>query len=386
MIRRPLLAALAASAGAISLPATLWAQTAPGFVSPTTTSPPTTAPPLVIVTPTTSTTTTTTTTTPVVVAPATPTTSAEVTVPPVIAAPTTTTVPEPDVTIGGIDPDGEIPDGFDLTAFPDGLPAPTPGVTGDLQLTAEPSCATQCIRAGVAYPRGFGALLVVETWVPAAIVLVVNADTDGDGSVDYAETLSSVDRVTEYRPALDHLTPGTRYVVYASATDEHLDTAHAYGEFTTLSQRAVEISLSAPAISYGPTNVVDTDVSLKVADLDFDSLALPAELTYYSLPRHLDLALFVFRTWETSQYTFCEGLPDPDLAPPQGDNDDMCGAWNTATLDNFDLDRILPYSSWTEYSASSELTSWDEGSLPGQPSDPRYFHVSAEVTISVEYS
>ena len=104
------------------LPATLWAQTALGFVSPTTTSPPTTAAPLVIVTPTTSTTTTTTTTTPVVVVPATPTTSAEVTAPPVIAAPTTTTVPQPDVTIGGIHPDG-----FDLKVFPDGFRPRRPG-------------------------------------------------------------------------------------------------------------------------------------------------------------------------------------------------------------------------------------------------------------------
>jgi hypothetical protein len=295
-------------------------------------------------------------------------------------------VPEPDVTIGAIDPGGEIPDGFDLTAFPDGLPAPTPDVTGDLQLTADPTCATQCIRSGVAYPRGFGALLVVETWVPAAIVLVVNADTDDDGSVDFAETLSSVDRVTEYRPALDHLTPGVRYVVYVSATDENLDTAHAYGEFTTLSQRTVEISIDAPAISYGPTNVVDTDVSLKVADLDFDSLALPADLVYYSLPRELDLALFVFRTWETSQYTLCEGLPDPDLAPPQGHNDDMCGAWNTASADDIDLDPIPAAASWTSVTMSTELASWGDGAIPGQPSDPRYFHVSTAVTIRVDYS
>ena len=97
-----------------------------------------------------------------------------------------------------------------------------------------------------------------------------------------------------------------------AATDENDDTAYAYGEFVTLSQRTVDITIGSPTVTGGPTNIVDTYVWLKTVDLDFFcGLAPPETLVYYSLPRHADFVLFVFRQWATSQSTLCEGT-SPD--------------------------------------------------------------------------
>jgi hypothetical protein len=192
--------------------------------------------------------------------------------------------------------------------------------------------------------------------------------------------------VTEFSVAFDHLDPGQTYYVIVAATDENNDTSHAYGSFTTLSQRAVTISIGDPTVTGGPTNIVDTDVFLKVADLDFRSVVPPESLVYYSLPRHLDLALRLFRTWETSQSTFCEGI-DPEDAGMQGDSDAICGTWNTATAD-LDLDAIpAGRSRWTEVSITRTLqTPTSDGALPPGHGDPRYFDFSATVTLTVDYN
>ena len=292
----------------------------------------------------------------------------------------------PDVPIGEIDTSGAVPDGFDLTAFPDAPAAPAgPGGGGDgPTFTAEASCSTQCIESGVAYPRGFGAQLVVETTVEARLWMAVVEDLESDGGEDgltYANSTISNGRVTEFSWALDHLEPGQTYYVTVTATDEHDNTAYAYGEFTTLSQRTVDVAIGPPGISGGPTNVVDTDVRLRVADLSYD-LVNPPETTgdYLSLPRHLDLAVLVFRTWATSQYTFCEG-PWPESNPPQGDSDDQCGSWNTA-FDEVDLDRIPQgQSRWTEVSIQRTLQT--TGNCAG---DPRCFDFAVVVNLTVEYS
>ena len=176
--------------------------------------------------------------------------------------------------------------------------------------------------------------------MPAQLWLGVSADTDGDGGYDFNDHASSDSMVTEFSWALDHLDPGQTYYVIVAATDENDDTAHAYGSFTTLSQRTITLSIGLPTISGGPSNIVDNYTFLKVADLDFRWVAPPENLVYYSLPRHLDLALQLFRGWETSQYTICEGFfPSLDHVP-NGDSDSLCGTWNTAMLADVDIDAV----------------------------------------------
>jgi hypothetical protein len=108
---------------------------------------------------------------------------------------------------------------------------------------------------------------------------------------------------------------------------------------------------------------------------------------YANRGRRVDLALFTFREWETSQYTFCEGIY-PDDMPAQGDSDDACGSWNTAVLGDVDVDAIPPgRDRWTSTSVSAAfLTSAGDDAIPEGFGDPRFFHFSAPVTIEVTYS
>lgn len=404
MPRRLHLAVLAA-VGISALPATAIAQRAPSFATPTTTTTTTTTPGFVSAT---------TTTSPVIVNPATTTTrpglvtpTTTATTPPGLVTPTTTTtlpvivnpattvavddLAQPiapghdgvgaDVPLGVIDISGDIPEDVDLTTFPGAPEGPTPVGDGPT-FTAGLSCAYQCIRSGVAYPRGFGALLVVETHVPAQIFIsVVDADSDPVGFTN------SPGMATEFSFALDHLEPGRTYLAMAAATDENGDTSYAWGEFFTLSQRTVEITIGSPTVSGGPTNIVDTDVWLRTADLDFLLVAVEDTIVYYSLPRHTDLGLFVFRTWATSQSTICEGVIAPGALGPQGDDDGLCGCWNSASLE-IDLD-VVPAgeTSWTSATIDAPFSSAAGGDpLPDGYGDPRFFHFSAPVTVGVSYS
>jgi hypothetical protein len=52
------------------------------------------------------------------------------------------------------------------------------------------------------------------------------------------------------------------YSVMATATDAHGYTSHAWGEFTTLSQRDASVELGAGAISGGPGNISTTEWQL----------------------------------------------------------------------------------------------------------------------------
>jgi len=280
-----------------------------------------------------------------------------------------------------IDTSGAVPDGLDLTAFPTAPGAPGPVVGDGPQFAAGFSCAYQCIKSGVAYPRGFGAQLVVETHVPAQLFISV-LDQNND-PVDFT---ISTGMVSELSWALDHLEPGHTYFAMVAATDENGDTAYAYGEFTTMSQRTVDISVGTPTVNGGPTNVVSTRIYLKVSDLDFLRVQTGESQVYIGVHRHVDLAVQVFREWATSQSTFCEG-PRPDSHGVHGDSDDECGTWNSASIDALDLD-VIPNdrNSWTEVSFSRTLqTSAGDGALPAGQGDPRFFHFSAPVTLTVTY-
>lgn len=377
----------------IALPATVLAQRASSFVTPTTTTTTTTEPE--IVAPTTSTTPpvivtpTTTTTVPVIVSPT------AATAPPVIVTPTTTSVfddvvqatavPDGDgsaTRLGTIDTSGAVPDGLDLTAFPVAPGAPTQPADGPT-FAAGFSCAYQCIKSGVAYPRGFGALLVVKTHVPARLFMSV-VDDDSD----LVDSTNSTGLVTDFSWALDHLDPGRTYYAVVAATDENDDTAYAYGQFVTLSERTLQVTIGDVTVDGGPQNVVDTDVYLRVDGFEFWNVDPGSGVSsvYAGRGRHVDLVLFTFRQWATSQSTFCEGF-DPDGMPVQGDNDDLCGAWNSSSLANLDLDVIPPdRSAWTEATINTTFnTSSGDGPLPDGYGDPRFFHFSAPLRLDVSY-
>lgn len=133
---------------------------------------------------------------------------------------------------------------------------------------------------------------------------------------------------TDFGWALDHLQPGETYFAMVAATDENDDRSHALGEFITLSERTIHVTIGDLTVDGGPQNVVDTDVCLRVGGHDFWMVDTGSDVSsvYVGVARHVDLVLFTFRQWETSQFTFCEGL-DPDVISPLGDSDCLCGSW-----------------------------------------------------------
>lgn len=282
----------------------------------------------------------------------------------------------PGVPIGEIDTNGAIPDGLDLAVLPGTGEAPTP--PADLDVVAGLSCAYQCIESGVAYPRGFGALLVVETYVPAQLFLSVVVD---NADYDLVDSYNSPGIATDFSWALDHLDPGQRYYVTAAATDENGHSAYAYGSFVTLDERDVEISIGDVTVSGGPNNIVGTSLYLQV-DGD-DPEAVPPSPNFHDVDRHLDLRLWTVRWWEGS---VCESwVPDADSGT-QGDSDDSCLAWNSAPLDDVDLDAIPAASAWVGVTLHRTFqTAGGDDALPGGYGDPRFFHFSAPVTLTVSY-
>ncbi|WP_193615387.1 hypothetical protein [Desertimonas flava] len=364
-----------------------------GFTTPTTT---TTTVPLGLVAETATTTTTTTTTT--IAPPSTTTTTqpsfAAVTAPvatvttalPLAAATTTTEPASDDVPIGQIDTSGAVPPGLDLAALP-GAPA-APPVAGDVDFSAGPGCAYQCISSGVAYPRGFGVELVVETRVPADLVLIVARDGDGDGSYEFTEHLDSSGRVTRFSAALDHLARGATYYVTVAATDELGDISYAFGQFTTLSERTVNLVVGDVDIIGGPTNIVHTDTVFIIDGDYWDIDGAGWELVHVGLDRRVDLALRVYREWQVAGSTLCEGSY-PETDPPTGNSDDRCETWNTASLNDLDVDVIPPNRAhWTSVGFERTLVtpSGAGGQLPPGYGEPRYFDISASISFVVTYS
>ena len=150
-----------------------------------------------------------------------------------------------DVPLGTIDTSGAVPEDLDVTAFP-GAPGAPPAAGDGPTFAAGFSCAYQCIKSGVAYPRGIGALLVVETHVPARLFMsVVDADND------LVDATNSTGMVSDFSWALDHLEPGQTYFAMVAATDENDDTVYAYGHFFTLSERTVHVSIGDLTVTVG---------------------------------------------------------------------------------------------------------------------------------------
>jgi hypothetical protein len=288
--------------------------------------------------------------------------------------------------IGELDDDGPVPAGLGFTAPPQpqgGSPAIVGGPGG---LAVAPSCSHQCITRGVAYPRGFGAELVVETSVPAELFLSVVADLDDDGDYEWSEFDWSDPGVTEHTWALDHLEPGTTYHAMVAATDGDGHTAHAWGQFTTLSQRDVIVELGGLDVTSGPGNISSTRWKLgldgPVTDVTPGNQGI---LLYPDLPRHVDVDFWVLRSWDADicQVWTTEG------AAPQGHSEPACLAWNSTSLDDVDLDTIpAGQSHWTQTSVQVSLHSptGGGGALPPGYGDPYWFAFEVPMTLHVSYS
>lgn len=287
--------------------------------------------------------------------------------------------------IGDLDDQRPVPAGLDLVAPPQQTGAPNDhgGPTG---LAVEPSCSHQCISRGVAYPRGFGAELIVETTVPATLFLTVVADLDGNGSYEDLHVESTPDAVTEHTWALDHLEPGQTYHVMAAATDDDDHTAYVWGEFTTLSQRDVVAVLGDGQIVGGPDDITSTSWHLALDGPLTD--VTPGDqgiLIYRDLPRTVDIDFWVLRNWDDD---ICQAWVF-DGAPPQGHSAASCQTWSSARLDAVDLDTIPAGASrWTETSVALSLhpPSGAGDALPPGHGDPYHFTFEVPLTLSVLYS
>ncbi|MBI2706031.1 MAG: hypothetical protein HYX32_12190 [Actinobacteria bacterium] len=290
---------------------------------------------------------------------------------------------EPADPIGDLGDHRPVPAALDFKAPPE--PAAVNGYGGPGGLAVAPSCSHQCITRGVAYARGFGAELIVETSMPATLLLTAVADLDGSG--DYETVLAdwSPGRVSTYSWALDHLQPGQTYYVMAAATDEDDRTAYAWGEFTTLSRRDVFVEFGDTEVFGGPGNISQTTWILGL-DGPLANVA-PGEgiLLYKALPRFADLDFWLARSWEGD---ICEGWW-PSGEPSFGHYSDSCVAWNAVGVDGIDLDTIpAGKTRWTQTSASMTLRppTGAGNALPPGYGDPYYFSFQVPLTLYVTYS
>jgi hypothetical protein len=291
---------------------------------------------------------------------------------------------DPSDPIGDLDDDRPVPAGFDFTAPPKKPGAPVFG--GPTGLAVEPSCSVQCIKKGVAYPRGFGAELVVETTVPAQLLITAIADLDDNGTYEDVHADSTGFLVTSRTWDLDHLEPGQTYYVMAAATDEHQHTAYVWGEFTTLSHRTVFVEFGNGEIVGGPGNIDATHWLLGLdGPLTDVTPGQQGILLYNDLPRHVDVDFWVTRSWDED---ICE-VWNPEGAAPQGHDASGCIAWNSTSLDGVDLDGIpAGQGHWTDTTVSLTLhpPTGEGGALPPGYGDPYYFSFEVPVTFYVSYS
>jgi hypothetical protein len=168
------------------------------------------------------------------------------------------------------------------------------------------------------------------------------------------------------------------------ATDEYGDTSYAWGEFTTLASRSVEVAVDHLCVVEGPTNVVDTSLFIRHDDDDHAAYELGDWIGWDDAEREVDLDVLVARTWEAN---VCEPFWPELMASPQGDSDDSCLSWNTATA-AIDLDQVPSDDGhWVDHTFEVELrTPHGAGNaLPDGYGDPRWFHVVATAQVHVSY-
>ncbi len=294
--------------------------------------------------------------------------------------------PRPVEPLGEVDVKGFVPAGLDLTAFPGAPSAPaTSGFQGADSFSAGWGCAIQCVTKGVAYPRGFGAELVVETSVDADIFVSVIGDADGDGDYEYSNFEWSNGPVDHLSWTVDDLDPGQTYYAMVSAQDSQGGHSLAFGVFTTLSHREAYVSLGDLTITGGK----DDDGVRRALSVDgWWSDYTPGSEgihRYTDLDGTVDLRLSVFRDYDGD---ICEAQGHYDDLPAHGYSSVTCTAWNSADVIGLDLD-VVPAGAtrWTETEAHATIqTSAGGGALPTGYGEPYFFHFSAPVTFWVQYS
>lgn len=263
------------------------------------------------------------------------------------------------------------------------------GTSAASSYSAGYGCETSCITEGAAYARGFGAELVVRTSVPTTIWLAVVQVAPGSPLVA-TTNLSSAD--TEHSWAVDHLDPATSYRVTVVATDDDGNADHGHGEFTTLSTRTVSVQLDDVVITGGPSEITHTGIVLGLSgqnavDLTPGQAGIPL---FPSVARYVDVDLTVRRSLRTDHT--CEVFPGPSgpgAVPDHGYSTTACIAWNTARIDDLDLD-VAPAgaSRWSATSFTRELRTptGAGGALPPGYGDPYWFDVVTSATFHVTYS
>lgn len=291
----------------------------------------------------------------------------------------------PDDPIGGFGDDGPVPPGLGFTAPPQ--PKHTSGkFVGPTNLAVAPSCSHQCITKGVAYARGFGAELVVEAELPVQFFLTAVADPDGDGDYQVSYSDWTPFGVTSHSWPLDHLLPGQTYHVMVAATDDDDHTAYAWGEFTTLSQRTVYVELGSASVTGGPGSIDATTAMLGLDGTHVDvTPGLEGILLFHDLPRHLDVDYWMVRSWDDE---VCETW-QLDYSAAHGGSSDACLAWNSAFVDDVDLDAVpTDKAHWTETSLQLSLQppTGEGDALPPGYGDPYWFHFDVPLTLHVTYS
>lgn len=296
--------------------------------------------------------------------------------------------PDPDAPLGDAAHTPYAPAGIDFQAPPSVPAAPVAGDWGGPgSYSAGPGCMVRCITSGLAYPRGFGAELVVVTDTPAVVWLVVTADTNDDGHVGVGDdvfTATSTTPTQDFRATFDDLDPGRTYWVTAVAEDQDGHTDHRYGDFTTLAERVVTIELGDTHITGGPIDIQGTWLLLGVDDhLSFDPTpGQPLVDAWSGTADTLDLRLLVQRIrgcFVPGAYYEVSGL--------QGESNDGCLVWNTALGDDIPLDTAPAGATrWTSAtSATTVQTTMGGTSLPGDFGGSAWFDATTPVTLQIAY-
>lgn len=287
--------------------------------------------------------------------------------------------------LGELDDDDPVPGPLDLVAdIPAPQPKPNPGIgKGPGSLQAAPSCAHQCIAVGTAHPRGFGALLHLETTVPVEFFVSVIADDDeSDYHVD-----TTLGGLTAHDWAIDHLRPGTLYHAMAAATDAQGHTSYVWGSFTTLSTRTVDIQIGSIPITGGPGGIEDTTNYLRFeGDLQDVTWDQQPDLHHVGVDRYAAIEFWISRYWGGK---VCEGWSIYDGLPANGHDAASCLAWNSVSASGIDLDTIPQGKDrWTQTSVSMVLDTQapNGNALPPGYGDPFWFAFKVPITLHVTYS